>query len=138
MSKEKNEKSCGAIIFDSKKQDAHVLVICQNDGHWCFPKGHVKANETEEETALREIKEETGYDVQLDTKFRKLNVYPVGKHEKENVYFIAYLSGGRERIQKEELKEIHWVNPVIALGCITFESDADILKSAMQYRKLKW
>ena len=40
-----------------------------------FPKGHVEKKETEEETALREIKEETGLKVALDTAFRKMVTY---------------------------------------------------------------
>ena len=58
----KYEKSCGAIIFDKDK----ILVIQQKEGHWGFPKGHVEEGETEVETAIREIKEETNLDVNED------------------------------------------------------------------------
>ena len=47
------EKSCGAVIF-RKKKDIEVLVIRQNEGHWCFPKGHVEGEESEQETAQKE------------------------------------------------------------------------------------
>ena len=60
MSKTNIEKSCGAVIFDSRKKDARVLIIRQLAGHYCFVKGHIEPNETEADTALREIKEETG------------------------------------------------------------------------------
>ncbi len=56
----KYEKSCGTIIFN---QDNLVLLIADLDGNWGFPKGHVKEGESEEETALRETKEETNLDV---------------------------------------------------------------------------
>jgi bis(5'-nucleosidyl)-tetraphosphatase len=135
----KNEKSCGAIIFENKQKDSKVLVIQQKDGHWCFPKGHVKSKETEPETAIREILEETGLEVVLDTKFRHITSYPIGEGiEKENVYFIAYEKGGKEKIQTSELNDMFWVKPIEALGCITFDNDADILIDAMKYRKLKW
>jgi len=51
-----DEKSCGCIIINNGK----VLLVKQTKGHWGFPKGHVEANETEEETAIREVKEELG------------------------------------------------------------------------------
>ena len=51
----KLEKSCGAVIF----KDNQVLLIKSVKGHWSFPKGHVENDETELETANREILEET-------------------------------------------------------------------------------
>ena len=55
----KHEKSCGCIIIEDKK----VLLIKQTNGIWGFPKGHVEENETELQTAEREVKEETNLDV---------------------------------------------------------------------------
>ena len=55
----KHEKSCGCIIIEDKK----VLLIKQTNGVWGFPKGHVEENETELQTAEREVKEETGLDI---------------------------------------------------------------------------
>ena len=60
------EKSCGAIIIKNKK----VLLIQQTDGFWGFPKGHVEQNETEEQTTIREVKEETNLDIEIDSKYR--------------------------------------------------------------------
>ena len=59
-----HEKSCGAIVYRKYHGNLEILLIKHvNSGHWSFPKGHVEAGETEVETALREIKEETGIDV---------------------------------------------------------------------------
>ena len=49
----KHEKSCGCIIIEDKK----VLLIKQTNGIWGFPKGHVEKNETELQTAEREVKQ---------------------------------------------------------------------------------
>ena len=56
----KQEKSCGAIILRKQNKTIETLLVKHTKGHWAFAKGHVEENETEEETALREIKEETG------------------------------------------------------------------------------
>ena len=55
------EKSCGIILFNGDK----VLILQHRDtdnteGHWDFPKGHVEKGESETQTALRELTEETG------------------------------------------------------------------------------
>ena len=116
-----------------------MLVIQQADGHWCFPKGHVKKGETEHDTAYREIKEETGLDVKFERQFRSVINYAIThKCEKEVVYFIAYEIGGKERMQKDEVSHMYWCKPMIALGCLTYENDAELLKEVIKYRNLKW
>ena len=69
----KQEKSCGAVVTRKVGNGIEILLIRhKNGGHWAFPKGHVERDETETETALREIWEETGLKVQLDTGFRRV------------------------------------------------------------------
>jgi len=62
MDNMKKEKSCGCVVIKDRK----ILVIYQIDGFWGFPKGHVEKNETELQTAIREIKEETNLDVKYE------------------------------------------------------------------------
>ena len=70
----KGEKSCGIILYNEKKE---YLIIRHVAGHWDFPKGHVENSETEEETALREILEETGLEAIIFDGFRETVNYLV-------------------------------------------------------------
>ncbi len=54
--------SAGGIIFRRRNGVAEVFFIKDPFGRWTFPKGHQEAGETTVETAVREIKEETGLD----------------------------------------------------------------------------
>ena len=56
------EKSCGIVLFNSDEflLIQHPTKSNGDEGHWDFPKGHVEGNETELETAKRELIEETG------------------------------------------------------------------------------
>ena len=85
------EKSCGAVIFYRNKQNTKVLLVKNSNGrYWSFPKGHIENDENEQETALREIKEETGLDVTLAKGFREISEYcPFGKIRKRVVFFLA-------------------------------------------------
>lgn len=85
------EKSCGAIVYRKHHGNTEILLIKHiNSGHWSFPKGHVEQGETEVETALREIKEETSLDVLIDPTFRETVTYfPRKDTQKVVVYFIA-------------------------------------------------
>ncbi len=123
------EKSCGAIIFDNNK----VLVIQQTMGHWGFPKGHVEGVETEVETAIREIKEETNLDVEINKSYRYVEHYsPKEDVEKEVVYFIAKKTGGNIVAQEGEVQNIEWLNIDEAMRKLTYEGSKNVLKKAIK------
>lgn len=131
----KTEKSCGAVIFKQENGELFVLVIKhKKQGHYSFPKGHVERNETEEETAKREIFEETGLTVSLNTDFRYIVTYSPKKGVlKDVVYFTATPTGGELKPQPEEVSEIKWIAAKNALDTVTFENDRKLLTAALQY-----
>lgn len=72
----KFEKSCGAIVYRKTQNQIDLLLIKNRyGGHWSFPKGHVEGAETEMQTALREVKEETGLDISIQDGFRQAVEY---------------------------------------------------------------
>ena len=84
------EKSCGAVIFKIIDNQIYFLVEHMKKGHYALTKGHVENNETEVQTAIREIKEETNLDVIIDTNFREVITYsPYEGCIKDVVFFIA-------------------------------------------------
>ena len=57
----KREKSCGVLVLRQQVDELYVVLLRHRfGGHWSFPKGHVEAGESERQTALREVREETG------------------------------------------------------------------------------
>ncbi len=135
VGKTKHEKSCGAIIIAPENGNYKVLMVKhQNGGHWSFPKGHVENGETETQTALREIKEETGMDVALDTNFRHVVTYSPKRGTLKDVVFFAAkpLSSDLKR-QKKEIAEIRWVPLVCAPNLVSFDTDRELLASITQY-----
>ena len=129
------EKSCGAVIFRRDKE-LQVLIIRQNEGHWCFPKGHVEADETERETALREVKEETGLDIRFLNGFRDETHYsPREGVDKNVVWFVGTPVSKDIKRQKEEVAEILWAGIVEASALLTYENDKQLFKRAVRYIK---
>lgn len=123
------EKSCGAIIFNDNK----VLILQQAAGHWGFPKGHVEKGETEVETAIREIKEETNLDVEINDNYRYTEKYsPTEGVEKEVIYFIAKKIGGEIKPQEEEVQKIEWLDFEEALERLTYDNSRKLLKRAFK------
>lgn len=131
----KQEKSCGAVIVTKETEEPKFLLIKHhNGGHWAFPKGHVEGNETEEETALREIMEETRLTVELDTQFKHVVRYsPYEGTVKDVIYFMAYASEQEIHKQDEEVLDSSWSNFEEALALVTYENDRTILQAAKDY-----
>ena len=129
MNNLEKEKSCGCVVIKDKK----VLVINQIDGLWGFPKGHVEKNETEEQTAIREVKEETNIDVKIEKEKRYVIEYLTDEgREKQVVYFVAKYIGGKLKPQESEIKEIAWFNFKEAINIITFENTKEMFKNILK------
>ena len=103
----KYEKSCGAIVVE----DGKVLLVKHNAGHWDFPKGHVEEGETEIETAIREVKEETNIDIKIEKENKYISEYsPKENVMKTVIYFIGEKVGGEDKPQIEEVSDVEWVD----------------------------
>lgn len=127
------EKACGCIIIDNGK----VLLIQQTQDHWGFPKGHVEENETEVETATREVKEETNIDVEIDENKRYTMEYYTDKGAyKQVVFFIAKKIGGEEKYQEEEIIDMRWVTLEEALKLLTYNNTIELLKEVIEKENL--
>ena len=108
MEEPKKEKSCGGVIVEGGK----VLMVSQENGVFAFPKGHVENDETEIETATREIIEETAVETELDEKKRvEINYYIADKNiDKTVVLFVGKPVGSLDvRAQEGEISAAMWV-----------------------------
>ncbi len=126
------EKSCGAIVYRKHHGNLEILLIKHiNSGHWSFPKGHVEEGESEMETAVREIKEETGIDVIIDPTFREtVSYYPKKDTQKIVVYFIAKAKNYELNPQEAEIADIKWVDVGCANSILTYDNDKTIVSKA--------
>ena len=134
------EKSCGAVVFSIQDDDLSVVVEYMARGHVSLPKGHVEAGETEEETAAREIREETNLTVRIDSTFRHEIAYsPKPGVRKTVVFFLAEadeLSGLKP--QEEEVAEIRVMGIDDAIREMTYETDKEVLRHAASYIARKY
>ena len=129
------EKSCDGIVYRKFHGNTEILLIKHiKSGYWSFPKGHVENGETEEETAKREIKEETGIDVYIDSGFRETVTYSPRKDaKKEVVYFVARARNYDYTPQLEEISEIRWVGIGQAHNLLVYDNDKLIVNKAKSF-----
>lgn len=131
----KKEKSCGALVYRIVEDRLELLLLRhRHGGHWSFPKGHVEGNETEVQTALREVQEETGLVITLEEGFRHAVEYsPKPGVRKQVVYFLGQAPQPCHVVrQEEEISEIHWVSWEQAVRAVTFQNDRWLLNLAKE------
>ena len=133
-----NEKSCGAVVYRIGERGLFFLVEHMIQGHVSIPKGHMEGNESEEETAIREIREETGLEVRLDTVFRHDVYYSPGEGiRKQVIFFVAEAAGGDMRNQECEVSSLEWLCYDQAIAAVTYDTDKEVLSHAAVYLGVK-
>ena len=136
-----DEKSCGAIVYTHENGVRKYVIICGTgmyQGFCGFPKGHMEPGETEEETALREVKEETGLDVKLVGNFRQTDEHYLAREgrpndKKVNVYFLAEYKDQQLKAQESEVSEIVLLDYEEALQSLQSEDARRELIEAEKY-----
>ncbi len=132
------EKSCGAVVFTEDGDVRRYLVIRMNLGHCGLPKGHVEKYETEHDTAIREVREETGVEITLLDGFRETVVYSLSaRTTKESVYFLGRFSGDHVTIQESEVSAYRLCGYDEARRMITYENDRAVLDAAHAFLNKK-
>lgn len=147
------EKSAGAIIFRKENGKNYYLLLHYapsepgKHGHWGFAKGHVEQGETDEETARREVAEETGIkDLKIILGFKELEKYFFrrnygleGEARKKApwvfklvVFFIAETKTKNIIISDEHVGFL-WLEFEDALKKISFKNSKELIKKANEY-----
>ena len=127
--------SCGAVVFFDPKLAVVVIVSHEENilmvkrdiepmmGRWSFPSGYVDRGEVVEEAAVREVREETNVEVELD---RLLGVYSSRGAPVVLVAFAASVQGGTAEAG-DETQAVGWF-PVEELPQLPFPHDDAILR----------
>lgn len=126
----RKEKSCGCIIIKNRKV---LLVYEKNRNFWGFPKGHMEEGENEIQTALREVKEEVGLEVEIDEEKRyTLNYIIRDEIDKTTVLYIARPKSEEVIMQESEIENIKWCDFDEALNTLTFENWKEMFKKVIK------
>lgn len=131
------EKSCGAIVFTRDNDDLRYVIVQSKAGFYGFPKGHVEDKESEQETALREVWEETGLEITLIPGFREEDRYTYCSDqkttEKQIVYFLGECPKSVLIPQMEELISAQLMDYDSARAAFQFENLKRILAQAHDF-----
>ena len=130
------EKSVGAVVYRLDKSPLFLLLHYAG-GHWGFPKGHREAGESKEETARREIVEETALkEFEFTPGFLEKIQYfykREGKVFNKTVhYLVARTSESRISVSHEH-QGFEWLSFREAYEKLTFDNDRETLAKAKKF-----
>ncbi len=132
------ERSAGVLVYREFERREYLL-LHYPAGHWDYPKGHVEEGEGPRETAVRELKEETGIspdNVELEEDFVEVIDYTYHKKNefshKEVTYFLGKSNVKDIKISREHQDYI-WLPYERALKRLTFWNAKKVMKSAEKF-----
>lgn len=103
-------KSCGVLAYRVVNGEKEFLLVYEHFSQcWSLPKGHMEAGETEAQTALRELFEETGLTAKLDTSRTATIEYPISPIARKQVVFFLGQVEGNPTPRNGEIEHCKWV-----------------------------
>ncbi len=135
----KKENSFGIVPLQIYHNDWQVLLIQHHAGHWAFPKGHADPGESPQQTAERELGEETGLTIQrflspkplVESYFFMFEAQRISK----TVHYFLALVQGCVVIQEREIKASQWLSLQEAYECMTFKEGKRVCLETSEFLK---
>ena len=134
----KTQVSAGGVVFRRRGGSVEVALISVGErGRWQLPKGLVGRGETPEETALREVREETGLSAELIAPLEKIEYWyfsnergaRVRYHKFVHFYLMRYTSGSTDD-HDAEVNEARWFDLRAAQTALAFKGERQVLERA--------
>jgi len=132
----KRQLSAGIIPFYIKDTTVYYLLLHYPGGYWDFPKGKIEAGEDKRQTALRELKEETGLKIEIVTGFEDHVDYffrAEGHLFSKTVYFFVGKAETTNVLLSHEHRGYDWFEYDLAYEQLTYQNAKDVLKRAHQF-----
>lgn len=130
------EYSCGAVVFTRREGQLLFVIVQEQPGSYSFPKGHMEGDETEIETARREIFEETGLRPAFIDGFCQREEYHLSERPgtwKRVTYFLAEFGDEPLVRQEGEIRRVLLLPYEEALKLLPHENQRQILMAAREF-----
>ena len=130
------ERSCGAVVYTRRTGDLRFVIVQEMEGAYSFPKGHMEGDETETETARREVYEEIGFLPTFAEGFYTQDEYELSEKpgwSKRVTYFLA--DCGEEPLvpRPGEIRDILLLPYEEAICCFRHEGARKALEKAYAF-----
>lgn len=128
--------SAGGVVYRKDANGTDILLCGRREPRqWRLPKGTPEREETREETALREVREETGMDVRIIEPLGKIEYWfsMGGRPCHKTVYhYLMQAVGGSTDQHDPEFDLVEWFPATDAGRMMTYENEAEIVRRALE------
>ena len=128
------EFSAGGVVIKKETKKIFILVAQHSQHHgWVFPKGIIDKGEKKEETALREVKEETGIIGKITGPLQPVTYWynlDGEKIKKTVYYFLMEFVGGDTNDHDYEMEHVEWIPKEEVPERLTYKSDKIVWEEA--------
>jgi 8-oxo-dGTP diphosphatase len=115
-------KAAGGVV----RRDGRIAVVHRpRYDDWSLPKGKLDPGESFEEAALREVREETGFECELGEELSSTSYHDRKGRSKIVRYWLMDPVGG-EFEPNDEVDEMRWLTPAEAVDLLTYPRDAEL------------
>ncbi len=131
----KREISSGGVVFRKSGKILKILLIKDSYGRWSLPKGLIEKGETMEQTALREISEETGLKkIKIIEKLGDVKYIYTLKGEKifKIVRFFLVQATDSRLKRSWEVQDVKWFSAEEASEKIEYSNSRPLVKKAIR------
>jgi 8-oxo-dGTP pyrophosphatase MutT (NUDIX family) len=132
----RRDEAAGGLVVAAGEDGASVVLIAVEKGgsvKWALPKGHFDKGETREQTALREVREETGLEVEILEPLATIDYWFVEKrvrYHKYVHYFLMRSTGGSLDDHDDEVVEVAWFGVEAALERMAYPNERELVASS--------
>lgn len=139
MTRTRRETSAGGVVYRRRRGRVQVLLAARRTRHgdlvWGLPKGEVEPEETPEQAALREVREETGISAAIEAPLgdiRYVYVWDGVRVRKRVHFFLMRARGGRLSDHDEEMEDVRWFPLEHAVAAAAYKGEREVLERAAE------
>jgi len=136
--KTRSERSAGGVVFRRTEEGADIALAARRTRRgelaWGLPKGLIEPDEEPEEAALREVREETGLEAEIDEDLGSISYFyqwdGVGVRKSVRFY-LMHMTGGDTSDHDHEMEEVRWFPLADAVRRATYRSEREVVQKAV-------
>jgi 8-oxo-dGTP diphosphatase len=135
----RSERSAGGVVYQGEGRGLEIALAARRtrrgDLAWGLAKGQIEPEEDPAETAVREVREETGLDAEIEADLGEISYFYVweGERVRKSVrFYLMRATGGDVSRHDHEMEDVRWFQLDEALRRASYKTEREVLERAAE------